>query len=61
MRSIFSLFLLSAEDVGIKKYSLEEIAKRMEPTEDYEQESLKEFGCAVSEIFEGESCKKKEA
>ena len=56
MSNFFNRFLLSPQDVGIEKYSTEEIAEIMKPSETEDSESLMEFACAVREIFEDDDC-----
>ncbi len=53
MPKLYSHFVLSPKDVGIEHYSVQEIAKMMEPVEHVDDAGLYEFAFAVHEFFEG--------
>ena len=60
MPKLFSRFILSPKDAGMQKYSVEEIAEMMKPRDNADEQTLMEFACVVSEIFEDSPCSEKE-
>ena len=52
MPKLFSHFLLTPKDVGMEHYSVQEIAKMMEPVESVDVSSLYEFAQTINTLFE---------
>ncbi len=60
MGKILDYFVLTPKDVGIEKYSLEEIIKEMKPgDDDIDNSSLYEFARLVTHTLEVDSCHEK--
>ena len=47
MRKLYKTFFLTPDDVGMRRYNVEEIAMRMKRSESVDQSSLLEFAKAV--------------